>query len=124
MLRREIRQVLTNLIGNAIDAMQVGGKLHVRSRASRSVDAIEGVFIVVSDTGTGISPEVSQKMFDPFFSTKGQDGSGLGLWVSLDIVQRHHGSLKVRSSQSAGTHGTVFRLFLPADLQPEEATQA
>lgn len=120
----EVRQVLTNLIGNAIDAMRGGGKLRIRSHAERSMDGTEGVCIVVCDTGTGISPEVAQKMFDPFFSTKGQDGSGLGLWVSLDIVQRHHGTLRMRSSQTAKAHGTVFRLFLPAEQQPEDARHA
>lgn len=120
----EVRQVLTNLIGNAIDSMSKGGHLTVRSRNGRSREGVDGILIAVSDTGTGISKAVAQKMYDPFFSTKGQDGSGLGLWVSLDIVHRHHGTLTMRSSEAVSTHGTVFRLFLPADRQPLAATQA
>ncbi len=119
----EVRQVLTNLIGNAIDAMRDGGHLSIRSRSGHNRNGTEGVFISISDTGTGISKETAKKMYEPFFSTKGADGSGLGLWVSLDIVQRHHGTLTMRSSQGEKVYGTVFRLFLPAEQTPEEARQ-
>ena len=119
----ELRQVLTNLIGNSVDAMKTGGHLAIRNRAGRR-KGVGGIYITISDTGTGITPAVAKKMYDPFFSTKGVDGSGLGLWISLDIVNRHHGHLAMRSSQSDRAHGTVFRLFLPCDRQPEEARQA
>ena len=62
-----------------------------------------------------MSPEVQAKIFNPFFTTKGVTGTGLGLWVSKEIVHRHRGSLSVRSSQSPAHHGTVFTLFLPFD---------
>ncbi len=119
----EVRQVLTNLIGNSVDAMRSGGRLLIRSHDSHAQDGSAGLTITIADTGTGISPEVEKKMYEPFFSTKGANGSGLGLWVSLEIVQRHHGTLTMRSKQGAQKHGTVFRLFLPANHQPEEARQ-
>lgn len=119
----EIRQVLTNLVGNAIDAMRAGGRLLIRSRAGRDRHGENGVFITIADTGTGISPEVAKKMYDPFFSTKGANGSGLGLWVSLEIIQRHHGRLKMRSHAGTVVHGTVFSLFLPSEREPEEPRQ-
>lgn len=114
----EIRQVLTNLVGNAVDAMRDGGCLTLQSRSGHNGVGSEGVYITVADTGSGISKAVAKKMYDPFFSTKGSEGSGLGLWVSLEIVQRHHGCLSMRSSQNVERHGTTFRLFLPYDKQP------
>ncbi len=119
----EIRQVLTNLVANAIDATRGGGKLFIRSSEGH-LSGEPGMFLIIADTGTGISAQTAKKMYDPFFSTKDSEGSGLGLWVSLDIVQRHHGRLMMRSSQNRTKHGTVFLLFLPADKQPEEARTA
>jgi PAS domain S-box-containing protein len=111
----DVRQVLMNLIGNAIDAMPAGGRLLIRERLGTEwATPRRGVVFTVADTGVGMPREVTEKIFDPFFSTKGIGGTGLGLWVSQDIVKRHHGSLKVRSSQRAGRSGTVFSLFLPA----------
>jgi signal transduction histidine kinase len=69
--------------------------------------------MTVADTGTGIHPEVRKKIFEPFFTTKGQSGTGLGLPLSLEIVGRHEGSLRVRSKQGLNNSGTVFTLFLP-----------
>ena len=110
----EIRQVLSNLIGNALDAMPAGGSLLVRERESTFWRTGEpGVTITIADTGTGMSPEVRSRIFNPFFTTKGVTGTGLGLWVSSEIVHRHRGSLCVRSSQSPAHQGTVFTLFLP-----------
>ena len=73
----------------------------------------ESLVLTVADTGAGISSEVKRKLFDAFFTTKGIGGTGLGLWVSKEIVDRHHGALKVRSSQMKGKAGTVLTLFLP-----------
>lgn len=113
----EIRQVLSNLVSNAIESMQsAGGRLLLRSRrATDWLKGRKGISITVADTGTGIHPDVQQKIFEPFFTTKGSSGTGLGLSVSLDIVARHKGSLRVRSRQAAGHSGTVFVLFLPFD---------
>lgn len=111
----EIRQVLSNLIANAIDAMPFGGRLLLRSiPAMHPRLNVRGIALTVADTGIGMSAAVRDKVFEAFYSTKGIGGTGLGLWISKEIVDRHHGTLQVRSSQAAGRSGTVFRLFLPA----------
>ena len=107
----EIRQVVANLVGNATDALSGGGRLLLRvSPATAWRDGVKGVAVTVADTGSGISPEALPRIFEPFFSTKGNTGTGLGLWVSTEIVDRHSGTLRVRSKVG---DGTVFRLFLP-----------
>ncbi len=111
----EIRQVISNLVSNALDAMsQSGGKLHLRSRQGTNWSTGEqGLVLTIADTGSGISQAARAKLFRPFFTTKGITGTGLGLWVSKEIVDRHRGSLRVRSRQAPENHGTVFTLFLP-----------
>ena len=111
----EIRQVISNLISNAIDALpRSGGRLLIRCREAMDWrTGAEGIGLTIADSGTGISPEVQSKLFDPFFTTKGIGGTGLGLWVSKEIIDRHHGHLRVRSSQAPTHRGTVFTLFLP-----------
>lgn len=115
-LESEIRQVLNNLIRNSIDAMHSrGGRLMVRIRdANDQRSGAPGVMITIADTGTGIGPELMPQLFKAFVSTKGIGGTGLGLWVSQEIVGRHHGRIKVRSSQRDGQSGTIFELFLPS----------
>jgi PAS domain S-box-containing protein len=111
----EIRQVLSNVIGNAIDAMRTGGKLLLRShRAIDSTTGREGMRITVADTGHGMSPEVLARIFEPFFTTKDINGTGLGLWISAEIVERHGGRLTVRSTEDSRLHGTILSLFLPS----------
>lgn len=110
----EIRQVFSNLIGNSLDAMGDGGTLTLRAREGTNWQSGEkGLLITIADTGVGMSASVQQKLFNPFFTTKGQTGTGLGLWISEQIVSRHNGALRVRSSQSQDCHGSVFTLFLP-----------
>jgi signal transduction histidine kinase len=112
----EIRQVLSNLVGNALDVIPSRGRLLVREREATNWRTGEtGVSITIADDASGMSPEVQSRIFNPFFTTKGVTGTGLGLWVSKEIVQRHRGVLNVRSSQSPAHHGTVFTLFLPFD---------
>ena len=114
----EIRQVLSNLVSNAIDAMQLlgGGRLLLRSHAGREwTTGRPGLVITVADTGSGMAASVASRIFEPFYTTKGTSGTGLGLWVSSEIVQRHHGTLRFRSSEKKGRSGTVFALFLPFD---------
>lgn len=109
----DLRQVLANLIGNAIDATR-DGKIVIRTR--RGTDwrnGRKGVTITVADTGEGMSEHTRRKIFEPFFSTKGSTGTGLGLWVTVGIVEKHQGRIKVRSSQSPRHQGTVFAVFLP-----------
>lgn len=112
----EIRQVLNNLIGNAIDAMPKGGTLFVRSHhVTDWRDGTQGLRLTVGDTGAGISPQALSHIFEPFFTTKGIVGTGLGLWVTREIIERHKGRIKVRSSQAPHRHGTLFTVFLPFD---------
>jgi len=129
----EVRQVIANLIGNAIDATAGGGRLAVRARRSRnwSDPSQEGARITVADTGTGMEAGVRQRIFEAFFTTKNLTGTGLGLWVSHEIIQKHNGVVHVRSrpASKGGTSGTVFQVFFPdirqfeaAQPQPETAT--
>ena len=112
----EIRQVLSNLISNALDAMPSGGRLIVRAREATDWNSGEpGILITLADTGSGMSPQIQAKLFNAFFTTKGITGTGLGLWVSRQIIDRHRGHLHLRSSQNPAHHGTVFTLFLPYD---------
>ena len=118
----DIRQVLNNLIANAIDAMRRGGKLTVRAHnatdwsaehAAKHPEGRKGVRITVADTGHGMSAAVRARLFEPFYTTKDLNGTGLGLWISSGIVTRHQGRLSVRSTEDPVRHGTVFTLFLP-----------
>jgi signal transduction histidine kinase len=110
----ELRQVFTNLIGNALDASRSGGEIIVHEReATDWRTGRKGVLIIVADKGHGMSKETADRIFEPFFSTKGLTGTGLGLWVSLEIIQKHQGKVRVRSSASPARHGTVFAVFIP-----------
>lgn len=113
-LASEVRQVIGNLVTNAIDAMKAtGGWLLVRSReATHWPTGRKGVLITVADTGPGMTPEVQANLYRAFYTTKGESGTGLGLWISAEIVQRHHGHLSLRSRQES-TSGAVFEVFLP-----------
>ena len=114
----DIRQVLNNLIANAIDAMRTGGRLLVRAHGSRDYGVEEGrpgVRITIADTGHGMTDAVVKRAFEPFFTTKDLQGTGLGLWISKGIVERHQGKLAVRSSTDPVRHGSVFTLFLPRE---------
>ncbi len=114
-LESEIRQVLANLIRNAIDAMSTsGGRIFIRSReATEWRSGIKGVMITIADTGVGINPDAMKSLYTAFFTTKGIGGTGLGLWVSSEIVGRHHGRIRVRSRQHETGSWTVFELYLP-----------
>lgn len=108
----EIRQALVNLIGNAIDAMPDGGQLHVRL-SNLKIDGAHVARLTVADTGSGIRPEIRPNLFTQFFTTKGSRGTGLGLWLTRDIVLRNRGSLRFRSRTETPS-GTVFAMYLPA----------
>ena len=110
----ELQQVLINLIVNAIHAMPDGGLLGIRC-ADRDADGIEGIEIRVSDTGTGMPPEVLARVFDPFFTTKKAEGTGLGLSIIRNIVTRAGGNIAVDSQPG---QGSTFSVFLPAALDP------
>jgi len=121
----ELRQVLVNLVSNALDAMPEGGRLRIRiHRAIDRQTETEGVRIVIADTGTGMSRTTLRQIFEPFYTTKGATGTGLGLWVSSQIIARHKGRISVRSSQSPEHSGTVFSIFLPhLDQTPSSALE-
>ncbi len=114
-LDSEIRQVLSNLVRNAMEAMRGdGGRMQVRvRRATQWASETEGIAITVADSGTGMSEETQKRLFQAFYTTKEDHGTGLGLWLSQEIVVRHHGSLTWRSSQQPAHKGSVFTLFLP-----------
>jgi signal transduction histidine kinase len=110
----EIRQALTSLVMNASDAMPHGGVMRVRVRAGRDWrTGAPAVRITVSDTGHGMSPEIQRRIFEPFFTTRGDVGTGLGLWVTAGILEKHNGSVRVRSASEQCRSGTTFQILLP-----------
>jgi PAS domain S-box-containing protein len=110
----EMRQVFVNLIGNAVESMPEGGQLKLRIRPGTDWrSGHHGVRITIADTGSGMSPETRRRMYDAFYTTKGPGGSGLGLWVTANIVRKHQGSMHVRSKRTARSGGTVFTLIFP-----------
>src|SRR5579859_1176913 len=114
----ELRQVFANLIGNALDAMSVGGHLSLSLRRSRSwVDGSPGIRLFVADNGCGMTAATRQRIFEPFFTTKETTGTGLGLWVSGEILFKHNATVRVASRTAGGADGrqsgTVFMLFFP-----------
>jgi signal transduction histidine kinase/HAMP domain-containing protein len=119
----ELRQLFANLIGNALDAMPHGGTLTLRVYRSRdwSGSGRTGVRVIIADTGSGMTPAVRKRIFEPFYTTKEATGTGLGLWVSAEIVEKHHGRMRVRSRAvapdlgDAHKSGTVFLIFFPLE---------
>jgi signal transduction histidine kinase len=105
------RQVLSNLVVNSRDSMSNGGKLTIRTRHIRSMDGVRGwTRLVVADTGSGIRREIRENMFEPFVTTKGERGTGLGLWIVKGIIENHRGRIRVRSEVGKGT---IFKLDFP-----------
>jgi nitrogen-specific signal transduction histidine kinase len=114
----QFRQLLSNLVVNAQDSMAGGGKLTVRTTHLRSTrGSYEEVSLVVADTGSGIPPEIRTTMFEPFVTTKGEKGTGLGLWIVKGIVENHGGRIQVRSGSGKGT---IFRIVFPV-VAPDAA---
>jgi len=111
----EIREVLTNLIFNAVDAMPQGGTITLRTRPDDAHVVLE-----ISDTGTGMTEEVRQRCLEPFFSTKGKRGTGLGLSMVYGIIQRHHGTLVIESEPG---EGTTFTIRLPVQKEQKAGTR-
>jgi PAS domain S-box-containing protein len=121
----EIRQLIGNLVNNSIDAVDSNGQIRIRVAAGQNRGE-SGVRLTVCDNGIGISRQVRERIFEPFFTTKRDVGTGLGLWVCKSIVEKHHGSIRVRSSTVPGRSGTVFSVFLPSGraVQEESLKQA
>lgn len=109
----ELRQVFSNLVLNAIEAISGPGNIYIRVRYGHDGQEREGIRVIVADDGCGIPAENMPQIFEPFFSTKDSKGTGLGLWVSQGIVQKHQGSLRVRSRTDEPRHGTCCSVFLP-----------
>ena len=111
----EVQQIFANLVSNAIDAMPRGGRLLIRLRPS--VDwrdwQTDGMRITLCDSGTGMNRATMQRIFEPFFTTKADTGTGLGMWVVAQLVERHHGQVRVWSRQRAGSGVTAISVFLP-----------
>jgi PAS domain S-box-containing protein len=111
----ELRQVFANLVANAIHSMPSGGRLLLQVyESSLATDSgRRGVRVTVLDNGGGIPLDVRRKLFSPFYTTKGESGTGLGLWVTRGIVDKHEGSIHFISAVSPGRSGTAFSVFLP-----------
>jgi signal transduction histidine kinase len=103
----ELRQVFTNLIANAAEAASPGGRVKVSIQSQAT-----GATVTIADNGPGISAEVQLHLFQPFFTTKGERGTGLGLWVSRGIINKHGGTISLKSDTGQATHGTVASVFL------------
>jgi PAS domain S-box-containing protein len=111
----ELRQVFLNLIGNAIQAMPNGGDLRLTVKETHDWQSKRrGISVTIVDTGVGVKPQDSSKLFEPFFSTKSTKGTGLGLWISKGIVQKYEGSISFRSIRTPRGCATCFRVFLPS----------
>ena len=122
----ELRQVLANLIGNAIDALSPGGRLILRTHPGRNwISGRDGIRLCIADNGTGMSPETLGHIFEPFFSTKGITGTGLGLWITRDILEKHEATLHVRSRAATELRAgfTIFVIHLPHPLPDNEITR-
>jgi two-component system NtrC family sensor kinase len=110
----ELRQVLSNLLANGLDALGQEGMVTVRASDTRDpLNGTERIRLTVSDNGKGIEPAALSQIFEPFFSTKGDLGNGLGLWVCKQIIEKHGGQIQVRSSTDGQHRGTAFSLCLP-----------
>lgn len=109
----EIRQALVNLIGNAVDAMREGGNLRIHVLPV-SINGVEHARLTVADTGGGIRREIRKNLFKQFFTTKGSGGTGLGLWLTREVVEKNGGRLRFRS-RTESPSGTVFTMYLPAE---------
>ena len=102
----EMRQAVSNLMSHAIDAVGAGGKVDVIVEESQLKDSRPAVALTVSDNGPGIAQENLPRLFRPFFTTKGEQGTGLGLWITHGIVVKHGGHIDVASKDSGADHGT------------------
>ena len=115
----QLSQVFGNLVRNASEAAQPESDIVVRVRPYHR-GGREGTRVTIHDRGSGIPKDVQRMMFDPFFTTKELRGSGLGLWVSRNLVMKHHGTIRFRSSTRPGNSGTTFEVFLPVGALTQE----
>jgi two-component system CheB/CheR fusion protein len=117
-LAGDLRQIFANIIANAVDAMKSGGSLTMRVSASFDWrnERRPGIRTTIADSGIGMDAATLRKIYEPFFTTKNETGTGLGMWVSAQLVERLQGDLRVSSTTRLGRSGTAFSLFLPLEL--------
>jgi signal transduction histidine kinase len=115
-LEGELKQLVANLISNAADAVNAGGKIKIVV-GHRTSSSAAGVEIAIADDGPGVPAENRSRIFEPFFTTKQDVGTGLGLWVSKEIAERHGGAISLSPTQD-GMRGAVFNVFIPYGAQP------
>lgn len=121
-VREEFKQMLSNLIANAIDASEEGGRILIRARATRHFQSGgEGIRVTVADEGVGISPENKQQLFTPFFTTKREVGTGLGLWITKELIEKKGGSIRFHS-RTKNKSGTTMSLFIPDSRRAASCT--
>ncbi|HET9364490.1 MAG TPA: CHASE3 domain-containing protein [Candidatus Angelobacter sp.] len=118
-LQGELKQLMANLISNAADAVGQRGRIRISVKPSRAKG--KGVEIRVADSGPGVATENRARIFEPFFTTKKDVGTGLGLWVSKEIAERHSGTLQLSTDQESSLGGAVFTVFLPFKAVVAEA---
>ena len=118
--RGELLQVFSNIIANSIDALEPGGSLQIETRETRGAGTA-GIQILIRDDGVGIEAEHLTRIFEPFFTTKERHGTGIGLWVAKQLVDKHGGWIEITSSTVAGHGGTEARIFLPSENQSSGA---
>ena len=112
----ELRQVFTNIIKNAVEATSEGGRIKIFSVSAQEAGR-NGVLVHVADNGAGIAEQMQSRLFTPFATTKQESGTGLGLWVSRSIVEKHGGTIHVSSSADSQP-GTTVSIFLPLEATP------
>jgi signal transduction histidine kinase len=113
----ELRQIIANLIGNSLDAMRNGGKLKLRISLRRSPKNLgeRHLSLTIADTGSGIDAQLLPTIFEPFVTTKGETGTGLGLWVIQELARKNGWTVRIRSSTSSEHRGTVFSILIPVE---------
>lgn len=121
----ELRQVLTNVLVNAVEAAGPHGHIRIRVEAQPAQELRgSGVLIQITDSGKGIASGAGQRVFQPFFTTKGESGTGLGLWVSLGIIQKHGGSIRIFNSNDPAVPGACVEIFIPRSNRSFHTQQA
>jgi PAS domain S-box-containing protein len=117
-LQGELKQLIANLVSNAADAVGRGGRIRI-SIAPAVRERSRGVEISVADNGPGVAAENRMHIFEPFFTTKQDVGTGLGLWVSKEIAERHGGSIQLNANREHSLGGAIFTVFLPFEAAAE-----
>jgi signal transduction histidine kinase len=121
----ELRQVFSNLLSNSLDAIEQKGTVTLRVTAGTAPkNGQRCVRITIADDGKGIPASSQPQIFEPFFTTKGTTGTGLGLWVGKQIIDKHHGTIRVRSTTQGARRGTVFSIVLPVEPAAAASSQS